>query len=86
VLARDDAQAIIERFGSPESDTVVNPAAAAAALGPEGATDTPAAKVRVLTFRAKNLRVILTERAAANGGAPVWKLTGFLDLTADTVG
>jgi hypothetical protein len=75
--AQDDAQAIIERYGVPEADTVVNP-------GPAGGDAVGVApKVRVLTFRARNLRVILTQRSAA--GKPVWKLTGFLDVSRDTV-
>jgi hypothetical protein len=76
--ALDDAQAIIERYGAPDADTVVNPAS------PGGDAAGVAPKVRVLTFRARHLRIILTERPAATG-KPVWKLTGFLDLSQDTV-
>ena len=76
--AQDDAQAIIERYGVPEADTVVNPGT------PGGDAVGVAPKVRVLTFRMRNLRVILTERQSA-GGKPVWKLTGFLDVSEDTV-
>ena len=76
--AQDDAQAIIERYGVPEADTVVNPGT------PGGDAVGVAPKVRVLTFRARHLRVILTERPAAAGKA-VWKLTGFLDVSGDTV-
>jgi hypothetical protein len=76
--ALDDAQAIIERYGAPEADTIVSPGS------PGGDAAGVAAKVRVLTFRARNLRIILTERPAA-GGKPIWKLTGFLDVSKDTV-
>jgi hypothetical protein len=75
--AQDDARAIIERYGAPEADTVVNPAS------PGGDAVGIAPKVRVLTFRARRLRIILTERRVA--GTLVWKLTGFLDLSTDTV-
>ena len=43
--ALDDAQAIIERYGAPEADTVVNPPS------PGGEAAGVAPKVRVLTFR-----------------------------------
>jgi hypothetical protein len=70
VEARDDAQAIISRFGHPEADSAVDA--------------TAVSTVRTLTYRARHVRVAFVRHGSRH--APVtWKLTGFLDLESDAV-
>jgi hypothetical protein len=66
---RDDAAAIIARFGHPEADS---------------AADSSASTVRTLTYRARRVRVAFV-RHGSRHAPPTWKLSGFLDLERDAV-
>jgi hypothetical protein len=68
--ARDDADAIIQRFGNPEVDSAVDSSS--------GST------VRTLTYRDHHVRVAFVRRTSRRA-PPTWKLSGFLDLERDAV-
>ena len=70
VDGRDDADAIIRRFGPPEVDSAID--------------SSGGQPVRVLTYRDRGVRVAFVRRANRHS-APTWKLTGFLDLERDAV-
>src|SRR5689334_14795851 len=70
VEMRDDAQAMIVRYGFPEIDSATDP--------------TSAQDARVLTYKNRRLRATFVRRTTA-AARPAWKLSGFLELDSDGV-
>jgi hypothetical protein len=67
---RDDADAIIGRFGTPEADS---------------ATESPSGSdTRMFIYRERGVRVAFVRRATRKAQS-AWKLAGFLDLDRDLV-
>jgi hypothetical protein len=67
---RDDAEAIIGRFGFPEADS---------------ATESPTGSdTRMFIYRERGVRVAFVRRATRKARS-AWKLAGFLDLDRDLV-
>jgi hypothetical protein len=65
----DEAEAVIARFGSPETDRLDGP-------------DTPEAPntTRTLTYASRQLRIMFVRRTVGSPPARVWKLVGFSEL------
>jgi hypothetical protein len=65
----DDADAVIARFGAPESDSIDGP-------------DTPESPntTRTLTYTSRQLRIVFVRRAAGSPPVRAWKLVGFSEL------